>query len=515
MTWQLQHFSYDTYGTSDSASTPCIVLSGWSANSDIFDWLMPGLAQYFQVYSANFSQLPSSLEQAAEELAAQLNFDQPVLLLAWSLGGNIAIELAHRYPDKVKTLCLLATTPCFLAKEDWAWGMDKEMFTRFQQGVEKQPSKTLQRFDALQVHGDNDAKALSKALQDYRQQSSAWSQQDLRQGLKYLADCDQREIIAQLKPSQLWCFAENDALVNFKTAKAVQKLVPNATMISVQHSGHLPFLKRPDQIFSALLSLSINSIEENKQKIAASFGSAAATYDEAARIQQWAAEFLLNKIPQQTAEAKLLDIGCGTGKHSAQLAKKAVNMTGVDLADGMIAYAQEQYPHLHFITADAEHLPYADSSVDGIFSNLTVQWSQQPAVLFEEWFRVLKPGGKVWFSTLTDKSLIELRNSFAKADNEPHVNVFPQLEQWQHFVEQAGFIVNEQAHIKRTDYYDDLSSLLRSLKNIGAQTVLYRKTAKPMSKKHWQLLQSTYERVRHTQGLPLSYQLAFFTLSKP
>lgn len=514
MSWQLRHFSYDTYGTSHSASIPCVLLSGWSANSDIFDWLMPGLAQYFQVYSADIGDLPESLEQAAEELAQSLHFEQPALIIAWSLGGNIAIELAHRYPEKVKTLCLLASSPCFVAKADWPWGMEQAVFSRFQQELNKDHNKVLRRFDALQVQGDSEAESLNKALKDYRQQSRAWSKQNLSRGLSYLASCDQRALLAQLKSTQLWCFGEKDALVSFKTAKAVQKLAPNATIIPIRESAHLPFLKRPDQVFQALLSLSINSVAENKQKIAASFGAAAQSYDQAAFIQQWAAERLLNKVPLHSTTAKVLDIGCGTGKHSAALAEKAANMTGLDLADGMVRYAKEQYPHLRFITADAEHLPYEDNSVDGIFSNLTVQWSQQPIALFEEWFRVLKPGGKVWFSTLTDKSLIELRNSFAKADNEPHVNVFPQLEQWRHYVEHAGFMIDEQEQIKRIDYYDTLTALLRSLKNIGAQTVLYRKTAKPMNKKRWQLLQSTYERTRHPQGLPLSYQLAFFTLSK-
>lgn len=515
MAWQLQHFSYDTYGTSDSASIPCVLLSDWSVNSDIFDWLMPGLAQYFQVYSANIYQLPESIELAAEQLAQCLDFDQPVLLVAWSLGGNIAIELAHRYPEKVKTLCLLASTPCFITKQDWLCGMSAEDFSNLQQNLEEKPSKALQYYDELLVEGDSEARTLAKALHDYRQQSQAWSQEDLRRGLRYLANCDQREKISQLEPAQLWVFAENDALVNFKSAKAVQKLVPTATIISIKHSGHLPFLKRPDQIFNALLNLSINSVEENKQKIAASFGAAAHTYDEAAHVQQWSADLLLNKVPLQAEDTFVLDIGCGTGKHSAQLAEKVGTMIGLDLAENMVRYAKECYPYLHFITTDAEFLPFSDNSVDGIFSNHTAQWSQQPMTLFEEWFRVLKPGGKVWFSTLTEKSLIELRNSFAKADNEPHVNIFPKLEQWQHFIEHAGFTIAQQEQIKRTDYYCDLPSLLRSLKNIGAQTVLYRKSAKLMGKKRWQLLKSTYERARCDQGLPLSYQLAFFILIKP
>lgn len=515
MTWQLEHFSYDTYGTSDNATIPCVLIAGWSANSDIFDWLMPGLAQYFQVYSVNCSNLPETLEQAVDELAEQLNFDQPALIIAWSLGGNFALDLAYRYPEKVKNLCLLATTPCFIANKDWPHGVEKAAFERLHNSVKNKPEYALQQFDRLQVQGDDDAQALGKALNDYRQQSKAWSTEDLQRGLDYLASCDQRGLLAKIQQTQLWCFGENDAVVSFSTARAVQKLAPKATLIPVKNSGHLPFLKRPDQVFSALLSLSINSVEENKQKIAMSFGRAAETYDEAAKIQAWAADHLLAKVESYTADSLVLDIGCGTGKNTAKLAEKASSVIGLDIAQGMIDYAKQQYPQLHFMTADGEDLPFDDGSAEAIYSNLATQWSQQALVLFDEWFRVLKPGGKVWLSTLADKSLIELRNSFAKADNEPHVNVFPNIEQWQHYIEHAGFTIDQQELIKRTDYYQKLPDLLRSLKNIGAQTVLFRKAAKPMSKKRWQLLQSMYERHRRDNGLPLSYQVIFFSLSKP
>ncbi len=333
--------------------------------------------------------------------------------------------------------------------------------------------------------------------------------------MRYLASCDQTKLLGNIQATQLWCFGEKDALVNIASANAVQKLQPNATVVTVENSGHLPFLKRPDQIFSALLSLSINSVEQNKQKIALSFGRAAPTYDEAAKIQQWAAEYLLKQVEAYPAQAVVLDIGCGTGKHTAQLADTAPNVMGLDLAQGMVDYAQQQYPHVHFMAADAEYLPFEDNSVDAIFSSLAVQWSQQPMVLFGEWFRVLKPGGKIWLSTLADKSLIELRNSFAKADNEPHVNVFPSMEQWRHYIEHAGLTIHSAEKLKRTDYYQKLPDLLRSLKNIGAQTVLYRKNASGIGKKRWQLLQYAYEKHRTEQGLPLSYQLAFFYIEKP
>src|SRR5690554_2969002 len=284
MNWQLQHFD-DTYGVNTSAQQSCVLISGWSMNSDIFDWLMPGLAQYFQVYLADHEQLSGTIEDAVDQLAEQLNFAQPALIIGWSLGGNIALELAARHPNKVAGLCLLACTPSFIQRDNWPHGMPTDTFSKFQQGIKESPSKTLRRFDLLQIQGDQQQSKLNKALQDYRKQQSPWSQADLERGLAWLEAIDQREQIKALAQRQLWCFGEADALVNIHTADAIQALNPASSVLNIEQSGHLPFLNKPDQIFTALLKTMLSGQEANKQKIARAFSKAAASYDKAARIQ--------------------------------------------------------------------------------------------------------------------------------------------------------------------------------------------------------------------------------------
>jgi len=95
------------------------------------------------------------------------------------------------------------------------------------------------------------------------------------------------------------------------------------------------------------------------------------------------------------------------------------------------------------------------------------------------------------------------------------VNLFTSIDQWRHYAQLAGLQVVSAELIPRIDYYADLYRLLRSLKNIGAQTVLYRQTPKTMSKKRWQTLQQAYEHYRHPQGLPATYELLFLCLQKP
>jgi 2-polyprenyl-3-methyl-5-hydroxy-6-metoxy-1,4-benzoquinol methylase len=59
---------------------------------------------------------------------------------------------------------------------------------------------------------------------------------------------------------------------------------------------------------------------------------------------------------------KILDIGCGTGRHSIELAKRGYNVTGVDLSDSMLQKAQEnaqrQQVQVNFVKHDARSLPF-------------------------------------------------------------------------------------------------------------------------------------------------------------
>jgi SAM-dependent methyltransferase len=88
----------------------------------------------------------------------------------------------------------------------------------------------------------------------------------------------------------------------------------------------------------------------------------AATYDALmARATAIAIEPLLRAV--QPGD-RVLDVGCGPGALSNAAAERGADVTGVDLAPGMIAEARRRHPGLRFEQADAEQLPFADGSFD-------------------------------------------------------------------------------------------------------------------------------------------------------
>lgn len=103
---------------------------------------------------------------------------------------------------------------------------------------------------------------------------------------------------------------------------------------------------------------------------------------------------------------RVLDIGCGGLAFSKILADLGASVVGVD-PDSVQAEknrAAEPIPNVEFIEAGADHLPVADRSFDGAtfaYSLHHVPSSVYPQ-MFDEIFRVLKPGGFLYVIEPTD-----------------------------------------------------------------------------------------------------------------
>lgn len=116
---------------------------------------------------------------------------------------------------------------------------------------------------------------------------------------------------------------------------------------------------------------------------------------------QWARE-LIAKLALQGFES-VLDIGCGDGKITSQLALAAKNgnVIGIDQSEDMIRLASEQYPstkypNLSFLRMDAANIRLSEK-FDVAFSNATLHWVENQARVLKEVHNCLKSGGKILF----------------------------------------------------------------------------------------------------------------------
>ncbi len=95
------------------------------------------------------------------------------------------------------------------------------------------------------------------------------------------------------------------------------------------------------------------------------------------------------------AQNSVADIGCGTGCAVAELSSRSAVSTGIDISEKMISIAHQRFPSHHFQIAPAEHLPFANNSLDAYRAERLYQHLLNPAIALSEAQRVLRPGGRI------------------------------------------------------------------------------------------------------------------------
>jgi SAM-dependent methyltransferase len=108
------------------------------------------------------------------------------------------------------------------------------------------------------------------------------------------------------------------------------------------------------------------------------------------------AEDFIARLPLP-ANARVLDVACGTGNTTIPLARRGMQVTGLDLAPNLLvqarARAAEEGVTAEFIEGDAEQLPFADGTFDAVVTMLGAMFAPRPELVASESARVLKPGG--------------------------------------------------------------------------------------------------------------------------
>ncbi len=92
---------------------------------------------------------------------------------------------------------------------------------------------------------------------------------------------------------------------------------------------------------------------------------------------------------------RILDVAAGTGTSSAPMAKAGALVTALDFSMGMIEEGRRRYPEIEFVYGDAQRLPFDDDTFDAVTISFGFRNVQDPRMALAEFFRVLKPGGRL------------------------------------------------------------------------------------------------------------------------
>ncbi len=109
------------------------------------------------------------------------------------------------------------------------------------------------------------------------------------------------------------------------------------------------------------------------------------------------------------AGRRVLDLGCGTGYGTADLARVASAAVGVDLAPDAIAYALSHFPSARFLECSASAVPFPPASFDLVTAFEVIEHLRDWRALLAEAHRVLEPNGLLIVSTPNKRYYAEAR----------------------------------------------------------------------------------------------------------
>lgn len=219
-----------------------LMLHGWGFPAAVFSPLIDRLPAGCHCQAPDRPGYRHEINQAADSQLPVLQ--APTVLLGWSQGGQLALQLALQQPAMVSAVVLLASTPCFISQGEWSAGMERSIFDAFRKQVEDDPSSAMSQFVRLNNGSriDRDTRSLLSGLR------GSVSPAALLDGLHDLETTDLRSEMNSIQAPVLLLHATDDLVVPVTAARWLAQALPNAELVEYPVGGHAFFIQHADAV---------------------------------------------------------------------------------------------------------------------------------------------------------------------------------------------------------------------------------------------------------------------------
>ncbi|MBX9904528.1 MAG: pimeloyl-ACP methyl ester esterase BioH [Burkholderiales bacterium] len=235
------------------SALPLVLLHGWGSHAGVWADVIARLELGHAVIAPDFpgggstaSATACTMDGVVDELAAIA--PERCVVAGWSLGGQLALLWAHRHPQQVARVVLIASTPRFVSAPDWVHGMAAATLAGFAAELAADPAATLRRFLLLETRGDAQAHAVVRRLDAALAARPPADPEVLARTLDWLRDTDLRAVLPDIRQAVLVLHGDRDRITPPAAAEYLAAHLPQARLVMLSGAAHAPFISDPDVV---------------------------------------------------------------------------------------------------------------------------------------------------------------------------------------------------------------------------------------------------------------------------
>lgn len=212
-------------------SSNILIVGGWSFRSSDLDPLVKAVPEGSTVTVLCAPDLPAPegapTPPLDERFAAAVQGQSFDLAIGWSLGGMLILDAVLQ--DRLHTRNLLLFSSCsrFLSAMDYLEGVPPRLQQVMQKMLKKDPIRCIRDFRDLSSYPNQTSHT-----------ESAWSLDELDEGLNFLSEFDVRHRLGEITPPTLIIHGEKDRVIQAKCAAYLADHIPNSRLLLLPDAGH-------------------------------------------------------------------------------------------------------------------------------------------------------------------------------------------------------------------------------------------------------------------------------------
>uniref|UniRef100_A0A450UEA3 Pimeloyl-[acyl-carrier protein] methyl ester esterase n=1 Tax=Candidatus Kentrum eta TaxID=2126337 RepID=A0A450UEA3_9GAMM len=235
-----------------------VAIHGWGFNSAVWEDTGRQLADEYRLRAVDlpgFGKRPMPAGEYTLPTLADSVVEaapEPSVMMGWSLGGLVALEVARRYPERTRALVMVASSPRFTKAGDWPHGVTPGVLNAFSQTVTSHRQHALVRFLIIQAGRTDLGRITVNKLKPLLFRDGVPDQAALERGLILLRETDYRDVLPTIRCPVLFILGSRDNLLSSAVAEDLESLCRDCRVAVIKGSAHAPFISHPAAFLQVL-----------------------------------------------------------------------------------------------------------------------------------------------------------------------------------------------------------------------------------------------------------------------